>query len=74
VLAPCRDAPAAVSSSPATGSTRRTPSARTRAWTPVRPAHPSAVPRPGRGTLLRATPQTQSAQAQRDVVRRLSVF
>jgi hypothetical protein len=53
---PCRDAPAPKGSYPATGSTRRTPSARTRARASVRPAHPSAVPRPGRRALLRASP------------------
>jgi hypothetical protein len=56
VLTPCRDAPAVVASSPATRSTRRAPSARSRARAPVRTAHPSAVPRPRRGVLLVVSP------------------
>jgi hypothetical protein len=54
--APCRDAPAATGSNPATGSQRRTPSARMQARVSVRPAHPSAVPRPSRRALLRVSP------------------
>jgi hypothetical protein len=54
-LTSCRDAPVEVASSPATGSTRRAPSARSRARAPVRPVHPSAEPRPSRGTFLLVT-------------------
>jgi hypothetical protein len=61
-VTPRRDAPAAVASSPATGSTRRTPSARPRTRAPVPPAHPSVEPRRERGTFLFVTSWARDTQ------------